>query len=267
MHRIPTVTSSPAHSSPKRRRSSKHRLAGYLTAGVCGGVLGTSSSDAAIVAIDVSSMSGTNAGLAAGQQQEFNLTGGLRLTAANAHLYYDGPPGQIIYTGLGGVVPNTPNRSYFATVGGGAAAAAFAYGATINDAAAGSWDFGITNTGFYLDYLGTPITNSAFTTTPSYMALRFNTAFDSGNPQYHYGYLEVTWDSASKTFQVLSGAYNDVLDDAITAGAAVTPVPEPSSGALAMGAVAALVMGGSAARRWKQERRQQAAADTPQPSA
>lgn len=39
------------------------------------------------------------------------------------------------------------------------------------------------------------------------MALRFSTAFDPGNPQYHYGYLEVTWDSASKTFQVLSDAY------------------------------------------------------------
>lgn len=239
--------------------ASTKRLAGYLTAGICGGVLGTSSSDAAIVAIDVSGMSGNNAGLAAGQLQEFiNLTGGLRLTAANAHVFYDGAPGQIIATGLGGVLATGTNRSYLGWNSGYANPAAFAYGTTIDSAAPANWMNEVILTGFYVNYLGAPTTSSAFTTTPSYMALRFNAAFDSGNPQYHYGYLEVTWDSANKQFQVLSGAYNDVLDQPILAGA--TPVPEPSGGALAGGAVAALVMGGAAARRWKKAQRQSSTA-------
>ena len=59
--------------------------------------------------------------------------------------------------------------------------------------------------------------------------------FRSGNG--HYGYLEVTWTSATDTFQILSGAYESVAGVGITAGAA--PVPEPSTAVLSLGALAA----------------------------
>ena len=68
--------------------------------------------------------------------------------------------------------------------------------------------------------------------------------FRSGNG--HYGYLEVTWTSATDTFQILSGAYESVAGVGITAGAA--PVPEPSTAVLSLGALAA----GAFIRRRKQ---------------
>jgi hypothetical protein len=53
----------------------------------------------------------------------------------------------------------------------------------------------------------------------------------------HYGYLEVTWTSATNTFEVLSGAYESQPGVGIRAGAAA--IPEPSSAALSLGALAA----------------------------
>ena len=70
----------------------------------------------------------------------------------------------------------------------------------------------------------------------------------------NYGYLEVTWSKASKQFFILSGAYESTPNTPILAGA--TPgggdgaVPEPASGA-----IAALLMGGTALRQWRKKRR------------
>ena len=62
----------------------------------------------------------------------------------------------------------------------------------------------------------------------------------------YYGYLEVTWESATNTFEVLSGAYEDQVGVGILAGAAA--VPEPSTAMLSLGALAA----GACIRRRKQ---------------
>jgi hypothetical protein len=70
----------------------------------------------------------------------------------------------------------------------------------------------------------------------------------------NYGWLEVTWNSTSNEFQILSGAYEDQVGVAILAGDTGTAaVPEPST--FAMGA---LLSGGVAFVAWR-KRRQKAA--------
>jgi hypothetical protein len=69
--------------------------------------------------------------------------------------------------------------------------------------------------------------------------------------QNNYGWLEVTWDSASKDFQIFSGAYEDQVGVAIRAGDGAGPaaVPEPGTWA-----AAALLAGGAAFVRWRKRR-------------
>jgi hypothetical protein len=66
--------------------------------------------------------------------------------------------------------------------------------------------------------------------------------------QGNYGWLEVTWDSASDQFEILSGAYESDPDVAILAGAGPGPaaVPEPGTWA-----AAALLASGAAFMRWR----------------
>ena len=75
----------------------------------------------------------------------------------------------------------------------------------------------------------------------SYMGFAFT---QNSGAELYLGYLEVTWDSSTKTFQVLSGAYET------TAGAAITIVPEPGSHVLlAMASAAIWIMGTTLRRR------------------
>jgi len=66
--------------------------------------------------------------------------------------------------------------------------------------------------------------------------------------QNNYGWLEVTWDSASQDFRIFSGAYEDQAGVAILAGAGPGPaaVPEPGTWA-----ASALLAGGAAFVRWR----------------
>ena len=64
--------------------------------------------------------------------------------------------------------------------------------------------------------------------------------------QGNYGWLEVTWDSKLSQFEILSGAYESTPGTSILAGA--TGVPEPSSSLLA------LVAGGAAFARRRRQR-------------
>ena len=75
----------------------------------------------------------------------------------------------------------------------------------------------------------------------SYMGFAFT---QNSGAELYLGYLEVTWDSSTKTFQVLSGAYET------TAGAAITIIPEPGSHVLlAMASAAIWIMGTTLRRR------------------
>jgi hypothetical protein len=69
--------------------------------------------------------------------------------------------------------------------------------------------------------------------------------------QGNYGWLEVTWDSASQDFQIFSGAYEDQVGVSILAGDTGGPaaVPEPGTWA-----AAALLAGGAAFARWRKRR-------------
>jgi hypothetical protein len=63
----------------------------------------------------------------------------------------------------------------------------------------------------------------------------------------HYGWLEVTWSSASDTFEILSGAYESTAGMGISAGA-TSAIPEPTAAVMSLGALAA----GACIRRRKQ---------------
>jgi hypothetical protein len=63
--------------------------------------------------------------------------------------------------------------------------------------------------------------------------------------QGNYGWLEVTWDSASADFEIFSGAYESTPNVAIRAGAGAA-IPEPGTWA-----AAALLAGGAAFMRWR----------------
>ena len=75
----------------------------------------------------------------------------------------------------------------------------------------------------------------------SYMGFAFT---QNSGAELYLGYLEVTWDSSTKSFQVLSGAYET------TSGVAITIVPEPGSHVLlAMASAAIWIMGTTLRRR------------------
>jgi hypothetical protein len=77
------------------------------------------------------------------------------------------------------------------------------------------------------------VENSEFKTTTYPMSPDFgpNTymGFRSGGGAagYNYGYLEVTWASATQTFTILGGAYESDYNVGITASAISAAVPEP----------------------------------------
>jgi hypothetical protein len=73
------------------------------------------------------------------------------------------------------------------------------------------------------------------------MGFRFG-VIGSGN--FTYGYLEVTWNSSTNTFQILSGAYESTVNQAILAGATGGAVPVPAASLLAL-----MALGGNSFRR------------------
>lgn len=70
-----------------------------------------------------------------------------------------------------------------------------------------------------------------------------------------FGYIEVTWSASTKTFNLISAAYESDAGVAIqtpSGGGGGGEVPEPASGA-----IAALLMGGTALRQWRKKRREE----------
>ncbi|MGA1372832.1 MAG: hypothetical protein ACO3Z6_14625, partial [Pseudomonadales bacterium] len=133
----------------------------------------------------------------------------------------------------------------FSTAGTPASPTNFAMGATINSAA-GVWSDDSFKTLFRYDYAA-GVTQSPDFGVANYMGFRFG----SGS-NYYYGWLEVTWDSASRDWQIHSGAYENTVNTAIAAGQGAASVPAPSPASLL-----ALIVGGAALRRWRAGRRQQ----------
>ena len=73
---------------------------------------------------------------------------------------------------------------------------------------------------------------------------------NDADPNWNYGYFEVTWNATSEQFQILSGAYESTVNTPIA-------VPEPST--VALTGIGALALGAGAIRRSRKARK--AAAD------
>lgn len=228
-------------------KTSPSRLGTYLATAVGSCGLATSA-DADIVAIDITNINGnnisaTNGGVANGGVLNISNwlgegTGQLRVVNNFVYNGYFGSYGP--YFGIVGVA-----GLGFARNGGNTSPTNFSYGATIG--ATSTFISSSTQTVFKFGS-----SESQDFGTGSYMGFRF------GSTGVNYGWLEVTWDSATTTFQVLSGAYESTVDTPILAGA-TAPVPEPSTGALA-----ALVLGGTAVGVARRRRKKIAPATTEQ---
>ena len=218
-----------------RSQSARRRAAATAAlASVSAGILGTQSAEAAIVSIDVSSISGVNGGLAAGTNTTisyFPTTGAGNLFLANAY--------NATYqtTGLSFQYPNLG----FATGGSFSTPVNFAAG-TLIDATAGGGAF---NDNY----------NSIFrfggAVSPDFGPNSFLGFKDSLG---RYGYIETTWTSTTNEFQIFSAAYESVAGVGImTPGAASVPEIDPNGLASAL----SLVMGSVA--MLEQRRRKRAA--------
>jgi hypothetical protein len=203
------------------------RLASYLTVGVTGSLLANAHSDAAIVMIDLTSVGGNNitapnGGVASGTK--LTITNWLGAGTGTLEIYNNSNG----YWGLDG-----DGGLQFAVSGGGYASPRnFAANATIDGSA--SWTNGGDDSVFRYFTDISPNFGAG-----SFMGFRFGT---SGN--YNYGYLEVTWNSSTNVFQLISGAYESTANTGILAGATAAAVPGGGVSAMAM-----MALGGGAFRR------------------
>ncbi len=214
-------------------------LGNYLTATVTVGTLASSAS-AAIVNLDVSTISAANGGVALGNMSSLSLASlGSSLTGTidifNASGYF------FSYTGLSGTngmefaIYQTESSEFTKPRN-------FLAGSVIDSDQ--HFDFLVSYSAFKMDSTVFSGESPDFGS-GSYMGFRV----DDGNGSYNYGWLEVTWSSATDTFQIFAGAYEDQPGVGILAGAtAITAIPEPGS---AMGTLGILAAGMMIRRRSK----------------
>jgi len=232
-------------------KTSPSRLGTYLATAVGSCGLATSA-DGAIVNIDLTNVqgnniTGTNGGVTAGSK----LTIDNWLGAGTGKIeIYNSPGVGRGYIGLDGDQSSTGFiKLEFAVTGSSYTSTSprnFASNATIDSSA--TWTEALYRTSFEYTDAGSVSANFGAN---SFMGFRF------GSSSWNYGWIEATWNSSTKTFQLLSAAYESTVETPILAGA--TAVPEPSTGALA-----ALVLGGAALGVARRRRKQEAAATSEQ---
>jgi hypothetical protein len=244
-----TVVTRPSPSKPSATQWTDQtlstRIVRYASASCALSSLCATESRADIVMIDVGAtgfnINQVNGNLSAGQFKTVNnfpTTGG-GLSLLNQ-------AGSSISTGLKG-----ESNLYLATTAFSAASIMkFTSGDTIDASSTSFWTTNYTFSAFK----ASTTTASNFSTN-NYVAFRFG----SGST-YNYGWLQTTWDGTN--FQINSGAYESTANTAILAGA--VPVPEP--GTLALGSLALLAGGGTAVRRYRKQRQQQATTPTAEPA-
>jgi hypothetical protein len=217
------------------------RLCAYLAIGLSIGALATTT-EAAVIPIDVSGISAVNGGAASGgfvPVENWPTSGAGRLLIFNG---YSGAVGLHLGSAApGGIASDLSNASV----------RKFGAGSLIDSTTGGVANY---QGGFY------PTAFAALdTSVPDFgpdSFLGFKDKFG------RYGYIEVTWSATSRQFQVLSAAYESVAGVGITtpSGAAV---PEPDSNTLA--GTAMLAMGSVA--MLERRRRKRAAAATAEAAA
>ena len=226
--------SQPSCSKPQVDRV---RLASYLTIGVTGAMMASDHSEAAIVMLNLTNVegvniSGPNGGVSSGSFTQINdwLGGG---TGGNLTLF-NGSAGRTGLDGSNGLYIAINNPGIYANPRN------FAAGALISDGS-GSIFFTSTDSRTLFKY--------GVHTSPNFGANSFmGFRFGSGS-NFNYGYLEVTWNSSTNTFQILSGAYESTVNTGILAGA--TPSAVPGAG---LSAMALMALGGGAFRRRSRDR-------------
>jgi hypothetical protein len=195
----------------KRKSTPSTRLGAYLTAGVGIGCL-ASNSNAAIQIIDISAFSGPNGGVSSSDYQAFNFAGvayGLEIYNGYESLWgLDGDNG----------VSFAVNTDDFAQI------RKFSSGETIGSAA------------LFDDYIDYTAFKRRSKEAPDFGPNSF-VGFEANGK---YGWLEVTWNGSTDTFNIIAAAYQD--SGASIAAGDLTAVPEPTSVLSTMGLLASGLM-------------------------
>jgi len=215
------------------------RLAAYLAAGVGASLVGTPNAEAAVVAINLTNVGGqnitaVNAGLSSGGSLSIaNWLG--PGTGGTIKLFNDANVSGDVFWGLSGGGGLEFATSSFANP------VNFGVGTSIGPTTVASFSSDAPASAFRWVYSSNTYNSPNFGA-GSFMGFRFGSL-----GSFNYGYLEVTWNSTTSTWQILSGAYESTVNTAILAGA--TPVPAPTAAVPAPSALALLALGGGAFRR------------------
>lgn len=221
-------------SARKASSASRSALGRYLAAGLGATGLASVDSEAAVVSIDISSVSAPNGGVAPGNIENFIFTtaegtAGFRLFNTD-----DG----LGFAALGAYNAAVDNSSFISS-GGLALPTNFPASALISASLPqGSAWVDDDDSATLFNYYGNVSPNFGAN---SFLGFRFESGTD-----FHYGYFEVTWDNVENEFQILSGAYESTPNTPIA-------VPEPTGVALA--GIGALALGAGAIRRSRKARK------------
>ena len=254
-------------SNNRSRKQNSNRLGAYLAAGLAASGAATTTSEAAIITIDLTNVeghnfTGPNAGLSAGGRTIFQIS------LANGNTFRPriaNEQGTTNYNAVGFDF-NGPGFLDFGAIAYGsfsqpghypkaATPTAFSSGTLINGTVFSTTDgstFGVGSVfrEFYdVEYLSPDISNR-------YLA--FQTNITGPNTAPNYGWLRVSWNRASNNFQIYSGAYESVAGVAILAGdtgGGTSAGPEPGQVASSL-LLLALGAAGVAIQRQRAKKKQ-----------
>ena len=227
--------------SPSMSGTGPARLAAYLAAGVGASLVGTPNAEAAVVAINLTNVGGqnitaVNAGLSSGGSLSIaNWLG--PGTGGTIKLFNDANVSGDVFWGLSGGGGLEFATSSFANP------VNFGVGTSIGPTTVASFSSDAPASAFRWVYSSNTYNSPNFGA-GSFMGFRFGSL-----GSFNYGYLEVTWNSSTNTFQILSGAYESTVNTGILAGA--TPSAVPGAG---LSAMALMALGGGAFRRRSRDR-------------
>jgi hypothetical protein len=235
----------------KAKSVSKAALGRYLAAGLGATGLATAESEAAIVTLNVAAIgetspgsgvpvdiSGVNAGIDPGLYKLVYNLGSIPVSPYSVFAVGNTYPS--VAGDLTGLVDFTSVR--FANGGSRSTPKIFTEGQFVDSSASNNWG-SIYNAAFKtVPPVGSPSTAPSITGPGNYMGFRVGTP--SG--PFNYGYFEVTWDSTTEQFQILSGAYESTPN---------TPIAVPEPATMALAGIGALALGAGAIRRSRKARK------------